>query len=72
MSAFGCAPFWWRFKDDGATFIACRDDGDGQWYLPGVWLPVRNLAERATMLGPVARAVVGGASIDEITTSFDS
>ena len=28
--------YWWRHHTDGSTFIACRDEEDGQWYMPAI------------------------------------
>lgn len=62
----GYGYYWFRHESDGSTFIACKDLEDGQWYMPGLGHPINEklLAEKATMLGPVPRVVVGGASID--------
>lgn len=57
--------FWWRHHRDASTFIACHDNEDGLWYMPGLGHPIRDLASYATCLGPVPRCVASGASIDQ-------
>ena len=57
--------YWWRHRRDGSTFIACRDEDDGSWYLPGVGYALVGIEVHATLLGKVPRIVVGGASIDQ-------
>ena len=57
--------YWFRHHQDGSTFIACRDEGDGLWYMAGVGHPILDPEKHATMLGKVPRAVVGGGSIDQ-------
>ena len=57
--------YWFRHHADGSTFIACRDEGDGQWYMPAIGHPVRDIERSATLLGAVPRSVVGGGSIDQ-------
>lgn len=59
--------YWFRHHSDGSTFIACRDEGDGLWYMCAIGHPIRNpsLSQFATLLGPVPRSVVGGGSIDQ-------
>ena len=57
--------YWWRHHTDGSTFIACRDEEDGQWYMPAIGHPVTAIHRDATLLGKVPRCVVGGASIDQ-------
>jgi hypothetical protein len=61
----GYTYFWFRHHQDASTFIACRDDDDGLWYMPGVGVPIANPEEHATLLGAVPRTVVGGGSIDQ-------
>lgn len=58
--------FWFRHERDGSTFIACKDEADGLWYMPGLGHPINEelLEGSATLLGRVPRVVVGGASID--------
>lgn len=55
--------YWFRHHADGSTFIACKDEGDGQWYMPAVGHPVD--IRDATLLGRVPRCVQGGGSIDQ-------
>ena len=57
--------YWWRHHKDGSTFIACRDEGDGQWYMPGLGHAIDRPERHATLLGPVPRHVAGGGSIDQ-------
>lgn len=57
--------YWWRHHSDGSTFIACRDEGDGLWYMPGLDCPIIAPELSATLLGPVPRMVAGGGSIDQ-------
>lgn len=57
--------FWFRHHDDGSTFIACRDEEDGLWYMPAVGHPISDIERHATLLGKVPREVVGGKSIDQ-------
>lgn len=57
--------YWFRHQDDASTFIACRDEEDGQWYMPAIGHPVRNIMKHATLLGRVPRRVEGGGSIDQ-------
>ena len=57
--------YWWRHRSDGSTFIALRDEEDGNWYMPAIGEPVPNIQEYATMLGEVPRTMVGGGSIDQ-------
>jgi hypothetical protein len=57
--------YWFRHHKDGSIFIACRDETDGLWYMPGVGHPIRDIEHSATLLGQVPRTVVGGASIDQ-------
>ena len=56
--------YWFRHHDDASTFIACRDEGDGQWYMCGIGHPIADPESHATLLGAVPRVVVGGGSID--------
>lgn len=62
----GYGYFWYRYKADGSTFIACRDAEDGYWYMPGIAhpIPASVIENGATLLGPVPRVVEGGRSID--------
>lgn len=60
MSEPGYGYHWFRQHKDGSTFIACRDEEDGFWYVPGVGHPITNLETWATYLGQVPRTVVGG------------
>lgn len=57
--------YWFRHHADGSTFIACRDEGDGLWYMPAVGHPIPDIERDATLLGPVPRRVEGGGSIDQ-------
>lgn len=57
--------YWFRHHKDGSTFIACRDDEDGLWFMPGLGRPIEDIEASATLLGPVPRTVVGGGSIDQ-------
>lgn len=57
--------YWFRHHADGSTFIACRDEDDGLWYMPGVGVPIRDIEKSATLLGAVLRRVAGGGSIDQ-------
>lgn len=59
--------YWFRHRADGSTFIACRDEGDGKWYMPAIGHPIRKstLEKYATLLGRVPRRVDGGGSIDQ-------
>lgn len=57
--------YWFRHHSDGSMFIACRDEGDGLWYMPGLGAPIRDPERSATLLGKVPRTVVGGGSIDQ-------
>lgn len=57
--------YWFRHHEDGSTFIACRDEGDGQWYMAAIGHPIANIEGHATLLGKVPRRVEGGGSIDQ-------
>jgi hypothetical protein len=57
--------YWFRLHADGSTFIACKDEQDDTWYLPGLYYPFRDIEESATLLGRVPRIVEGGRSIDQ-------
>ena len=57
--------YWFRHHCDGSTFIACRDEGDGRWYMPALGHAIENIEDHATLLGAVPRAVVGRGSIDQ-------
>ena len=57
--------YWFRHHKDGSTFIACRDEDDGLWYMPALGHAIDNILDHATLLGAVPRFVVGGASIDQ-------
>lgn len=57
--------YWFRHQADGSTFIAYRDEEDGQWYMPAIGHPISNITEHATILGRVSRRVEGGGSIDQ-------
>lgn len=61
----GYGYFWFRHHKDASTFIACRDEEDGRWYMPGLGHPIENVEQWATLLGAVPRAVAGGGSIDQ-------
>jgi hypothetical protein len=61
----GYGYFWFRHHKDGFTFIACREDDGGPWFMPGLGHPVSNVEGYATLLGRVPRTVVGGGSIDQ-------
>jgi hypothetical protein len=65
MSEESYGYFWWRHHKDASTFIACRDDDDGLWYMPGLGYPIRDPSAYATCLGPVPRCTATGASIDQ-------
>lgn len=64
-AAFGYGYYWWRHHEDGSTFVACRDEEDGLWYMPGLGHPIIQPELSATLLGAVPRSVVGGGSIDQ-------
>jgi hypothetical protein len=59
--------FWFRHKKDASTFIACRDDEEGEWFMCGIGVAISEstLKRNATLLGPVARFVASGESIDQ-------
>lgn len=59
--------YWFRHHSDGSTFIACRDEEDGLWFMCGLDAPIEpsSLERNATMLGRVPRFVEGGGSIDQ-------
>lgn len=57
--------YWFRHHEDASTFIACKDEGDGRWYMCGIGTPVADPMRHATFLGAVPRTVVGGGSIDQ-------
>jgi hypothetical protein len=61
----GYGYFWFRRHKDGSTFIACRDEKYGLWYMPAIGHPIIDPTQDATLLGRVPRIVVGGASIDQ-------
>jgi len=61
----GYGYFWFRHHQDGSTFIACRDDEDGLWFMPGVDHPIRDITAYATLLSAVPRRTEAGASIDQ-------
>ena len=61
----GYGYYWFRHQRDGSTFIACRDEEDGQWYMPAIGYPLPNILKYATLLGKVPRVIVGGGSIDQ-------
>ena len=44
-------------RDVYSTFIACRDECDGNWYMPAVGHAVVDIEKSATLLGPVPRTV---------------
>ena len=56
-----------RHHKDGSTFIACRDEDDGLWYMPALGHAIDNILDHATLLGAVPRFVVGGARIRPVT-----
>lgn len=57
--------YWFRHHKDASTFIACRDEEDGQWYMPAIGHPISDIEGYATLLGKVPRRVEGGGSIDQ-------
>jgi len=57
--------YWFRHHADGTTFIALRDEGDGEWYIPAIDHALPHIMKYATLLGPVARQTATGASIDQ-------
>jgi hypothetical protein len=57
--------YWFRHQSDGSTFIACRDEEDGLWYMSGLGHPIPDIMNHATVLGRVPRCVEGGGSIDQ-------
>lgn len=57
--------YWFRLHHDASTFVACRDENDGNWYICGVAGPIRNIEAHATLLGPVGRSTSTGASIEQ-------
>ena len=65
VEPYGYGYFWFRHHKDGSTFIACRDEEDGYWYMPGVGHPISNITRNATLLGRVPRVTDAGASIDQ-------
>lgn len=60
----GYGYYWWRLRSDSRTFIACRDEKDGLWYMPAIGHPIPDIERHATLLGKVPRITEGGASID--------
>lgn len=56
--------YWFRLHRDASTFVACRDENDGNWYICGVEQPIRNIEAHATLLGPVASSTSISASIN--------
>ena len=63
--AEGYGYYWFRHHKDGSTFIALRDDEDGDWFMCGIGHPIHDPQKYATLLGPVPRTVAGGGSIDQ-------
>lgn len=65
MSDLRYGYYWFRHHTDASTFIACRDEEDGLWYMCAIGHPIADIQEHATLLGAVPRRIESGGSIDQ-------